>query len=252
MNEKIYFTSIENKKDFGKFLNSKERRIFNFLNANSLYLFKKNKEFSSFLKDFQKILVNFVDGVLISLTLSIKKRKLIRKMPGPDITEFIFTRKDLLKDKKIFLIGFTEQDLNFLCKKYPKLKRKNLSSYNPPYIEGLNFSKKEIAKISDLIKKFDAEYVFIGIGNPKQEFLSKELYSKTKAKYFFNVGAAFDFLSEKKKRAPKILQKIGLEWFYRLISDFKHSKDKVWRSFIALKYLNWVELELDKNSPKSL
>ena len=42
-----------------------------------------------------------------------------------------------------------------------------------------------------------------------------------------NVGAALDFLLEKKKQAPNAVKALGIEWLYRLITDFEHSKKKV-------------------------
>ena len=41
----------------------------------------------------------------------------------------------------------------------------------------------------------------------------------------------------KKKESKSIIQRFGLEWLFRLITDFKHSKKKVWKSFLGLRYL---------------
>jgi len=92
-------------------------------------------------------------------------------------------------------------------------------------------------KISRLIVKSEADYVWVCVGCPKQNILTEELYKKTNTRIFFNVGSALDFALEKKKNAPKSFQKVGMEWFYRLITDFEHSKKKVLKSFLALKYL---------------
>ena len=98
--------------------------------------------------------------------------------------------------------------------------------------------------MSDLINSKKIDFVWVGMGCPKQNILSKELFEKTKAKSFFNVGAALDFLINKKSKAPNWVQKIGLEWLYRLITDFKNTRKKAWRSFIANKYLfNSVKLK---------
>ena len=55
-----------------------------------------------------------------------------------------------------------------------------------------------------------------------------------------------DFITEKKKEAPKFIREIGMEWFYRLITDFRYSRKKVWRSLIGSFYaLNIVKLKKD-------
>lgn len=231
------------KEEISKILESRERSIFNFLNLHDIYFFQKNVLFKKVLT--QNFSRNFIDGFTLSLFLSIKKFKKIGRLRGPT-----FTREFLKKNtnKKYFFIGLEEKDLNFLVKKFPKLKRKNLFCYNPPYIKGIIFKKDEINKISKLINKSESDYVWVGIGSPKQNILSYQLFNKTRATYFFNVGAAFDFILGKKREAPLIIQKIGLEWFYRLITDFKHSKKKVWRSFIGLIYLltKRVKIEIIK------
>ena len=107
----------------------------------------------------------------------------------------------------------------------------------------MSFDEKEIKKISVKINSFKPTYVWVGIGNPKQEILASQLFEKTKAAYFFNVGAAIDFILGKKKESPPFFSKIGLEWLYRLITDFKYSRKKVLKSFFGLFYLLNVKLK---------
>jgi N-acetylglucosaminyldiphosphoundecaprenol N-acetyl-beta-D-mannosaminyltransferase len=42
------------------------------------------------------------------------------------------------------------------------------------------------------------------------------------------VGAAFDFLSGRKRQAPPALQRLGLEWLYRLV----HEPRRLWRRYL--------------------
>ena len=58
----------------------------------------------------------------------------------------------------------------------------------------------------------------MGLGAPKQEkWIKKNLDKYPSARLIMTVGGAFDFLTGRQKRAPKILQKIGLEWIWRLL-----------------------------------
>jgi len=70
------------------------------------------------------------------------------------------------------------------------------------------------------IKKVGADYIWIGLGSPKQDQIASDL-SKLTGTLCIAVGAAIEFVSGEKKEAPKILQSLYLEWFFRLCSDPK-------------------------------
>lgn len=67
--------------------------------------------------------------------------------------------------------------------------------------------------------KMNPTYIWVGLGAPKQELWIAEATRLYPSKLFFGIGAAFDFISGKKSRAPLWMQKMGLEWFYRLIQE---------------------------------
>jgi exopolysaccharide biosynthesis WecB/TagA/CpsF family protein len=126
------------------------------------------------------------------------------------------------------------KDLKQLIDVFPKLK--NSKAYVPSYIQGITFPKNEITSMIKELKKFKPDYVWVCIGNPKQEILANQLYKEYTTLYF-NIGAATDFLLKRKKELPLIFRRLGLEWLYRLITDFKYSWKKVWGSLIGLIYL---------------
>jgi len=203
-----------------------KKYCFNFLNAYSVYLFRRNEMFRDSLINGSKHNYNFVDSFYVSLILKIKYLKKINRLQGPNFTEYFISNKELTTNKKLFFIGFENKDLDYLTKKY-KLKRNNLQAYNPPYIKESRFSDTDQKTIIDLINKSKSDYVFIGVGNPKQEILANDIIGKINIKGIFNVGAAFDFITDKKKRSPSIYQKIGLEWLYRLITNYKYIRKRI-------------------------
>jgi len=240
MGKKLSFIEVKNPHIFlNNLANKKDRLIFNFLNSHDLYFFVKEPEFRD---TFDKNSVNFIDGFVISAYLSLLNRRKIKRISGPNFIIDFLKDMEYNQNKKQLFIGLEKKDLKKLVQKFPHLKLKNLFCYNPPYIKDIKFPKKEINKIAKIIKSKKIDFVWIGIGCPKQNILTYDLYYRTKTKYFFNVGAALDFLLEKKKRAPKVIRLFGIEWLYRFITDFKHSKKKVWRSFVSLLYLNKIEL----------
>ncbi|GIU68447.1 MAG: hypothetical protein KatS3mg093_334 [Candidatus Parcubacteria bacterium] len=231
---------LSEKENIKKILKENKRIIFNFFNSHDLYFFSK---YPLFRKVISFNSINFTDGSVISFYLSLKNLKKVRRFSGPDFIKDFFEKKEIVSKKRHFFVGFEEKDIEKLIKKFPYLDKKNLFCYNPAYIKKIKFSEKEINKIAKIINSKKTNIVWVGLGCPKQYFLTYDLFKKTKVKYFFNVGAGLDFLLGKKKRAPKIIRSLGIEWLYRLITDFKHSKKKVWRSFVSLQYLNKVQLK---------
>ena len=75
------------------------------------------------------------------------------------------------------------------------------------------------AGIIEEINRLSPDFVWIGLGTPKQqEFIYKHKASFTRG-ILFAVGFAFDVNAGTKKDAPQWMQRIGLTWFYRLLSE---------------------------------
>ncbi len=88
--------------------------------------------------------------------------------------------------------------------------------------------------------------VWIGLGAPKQELWARTISPLAPQTLFFAVGAAFDFLTDTKKRAPLWMQKSGLEWFYRLAQEPRRlAKRYLTTNF---EFVGKVTLELLKNN----
>jgi N-acetylglucosaminyldiphosphoundecaprenol N-acetyl-beta-D-mannosaminyltransferase len=221
--QKLFFS----KEDPLKLINLKKKVIFNFLNAESLWHYKNTSPYNKLILN--KNNINFPDGKYIGLKLKLSQKR------GPS-----FTRNFLLsspaKSKKHFIIGnCTQKELSTVA----SIPLKNIKVYSPPYIKQSVFSDAEKNKIVFLLNLFKPDYVWVGIGAPKQEILSNQLYLKYACNYI-NIGAAIDFLTNKKSEAPSIFIKLKLEWFYRLVTDFKRSKKKVYRSIVGLRYLKYI------------
>jgi N-acetylglucosaminyldiphosphoundecaprenol N-acetyl-beta-D-mannosaminyltransferase len=226
MKKQMIFT----KKAPEEVLKNNRKGIFNFQNFHSLYLFKKNKNF----REAITLPNNFIfsDGRILSLFLG------TRQIRGPTFTKE-FMQNSINKKQKHFFILPRERDREKLIEKFPELK--NSKAHSPPYIQDAVFPSEEIEKIVKKLGSFRPDYVWVCVGNPKQEILSNQLYKEYPALYF-NVGAAMDFLLGEKKESPEILRKVGLEWFYRLITDFRYSGKKVWRSLLGLGSLRKVRI----------
>jgi len=93
---------------------------------------------------------------------------------------------------------------------------KIVGSYSPPF---RNLFPNEEMKIIDMIDSASPDILFVGLGVPKQEKWMHDFSSRIKVPISIGVGAAFDFISGEKRQAPEWMQKRGLEWFFRLMTE---------------------------------
>ncbi|MBE5838025.1 MAG: WecB/TagA/CpsF family glycosyltransferase [Butyrivibrio sp.] len=158
------------------------------------------------------------------------------RVAGPDFMKNMF--RDT-QDGKLshYFYGSTEETLSKLRSnlesEYPGLNIKGM--YSPPF-RALSPEEDEadIKRINDS----GADIVWIGLGAPKQEKWMKAHEGKINA-VMMGVGAGFDFHAGTAKRAPLWVQRIGLEWLFRLFTDpkrlfkryFATNIEFIWSSF---------------------
>jgi N-acetylglucosaminyldiphosphoundecaprenol N-acetyl-beta-D-mannosaminyltransferase len=70
-----------------------------------------------------------------------------------------------------------------------------------------------------MLEASGADCVWVGLGSPRQEHWLAEHRDRLSAPLLLAVGAAFDFHSGSKRRAPRIMQRTGTEWLFRLASE---------------------------------
>lgn len=93
-------------------------------------------------------------------------------------------------------------------------------------------SPRETKKIRSLIRKTRPNILFVAWGAPKQEiWIRKNLKKFRSPLVAVGVGGTFDFIAGMRVRAPKWMQKMGLEWFYRLMQQPKRF-GRIWTAVI--------------------
>ena len=70
-----------------------------------------------------------------------------------------------------------------------------------------------------LIEFINPDFVFVGITSPIKEYLIEYLQSDGNKSVFMGVGGSFDVISGYIPRAPKWMQKSGLEWLFRVMQE---------------------------------
>ena len=125
-------------------------------------------------------------------------------------------------DKRIFLLGAKEGVAEIAKKKInSRIGREIVTgTYSPPF--GFEKDEQECEWIVDMLRQTDANVVLVGLGNPKQTlWIYKYKDRVPNIKVWMALGATIDFEAGNIKRAPKIYQKLALEWLYRLCKEPK-------------------------------
>jgi exopolysaccharide biosynthesis WecB/TagA/CpsF family protein len=82
---------------------------------------------------------------------------------------------------------------------------------------------------AEFVARSGARFTFIAVGSPQQEMIAAEAKAIPGGTGMaLCIGAALDFLTGKQKRAPRSLQRLGLEWAHRLLSNPK----RMWRRYL--------------------
>ncbi len=90
-------------------------------------------------------------------------------------------------------------------------------------------TESEDAALVRRINESGADIVWVGLSTPKQEYWMSSHLGRLRAPVMVGVGAAFDFHAGTKKQAPRWMQKSGLEWFFRLITEPR----RLWKRYLT-------------------
>jgi N-acetylglucosaminyldiphosphoundecaprenol N-acetyl-beta-D-mannosaminyltransferase len=89
--------------------------------------------------------------------------------------------------------------------------------YSPP--PGFERDPAENQRIFEIIASANPDLLILGFGAPKQELWIHAHADRVHAKVALCIGATIDFLAGEKRRAPRWMRRLGLEWFHRLASE---------------------------------
>ena len=146
---------------------------------------------------------------------------------GPSYMEEIF-KITVEKGYRHYFYGSTEETLEKLYKKltvnYPGIQIAGM--YSPPFRP---LTKEEAHINIQRINDTNPDFVWVGLGAPKQEKWMAAYQGKVNG-FMVGVGAGFDYFAENISRAPEWMQRMNLEWVYRLIQDPKRLFRRYWHA----------------------
>lgn len=179
-----------------------------------------------FLRCYENASLVLADGNPLIWASKVLKEPLKDLVTGSDLFPAV-CRQAAEDGHKVFFLGglegVAEKAAGNLNKKNPNLKV--VGTYSPPF--GFEKDEKENEKIIHLINKEQPHILFVGVGAPKQEKWMCHNMDKLEVNVALGIGASFDFEAGTIKRAPKVVRKTSMEWFWR----FSHEPKRLFRRY---------------------
>ena len=181
-------------------------------NVDHVIRINKNEAFR---KLYEQADISINDSRIINNLAHLLHIELKDVIPGSDLTKSIIERI-ANTDTKITVIGSSKETIDVIKKKFNLV---NIFHYNPPM--GFINEEEEVNKCIKFICNNPARFIFLAVGSPRQEILAEKAKLAEAEGVFLSIGASLLFLSGEEKRAPLIVQKLSLEWLYRLVQSPK-------------------------------
>jgi len=166
------------------------------------------------------------DGMPLVWIARARGQRAIGRVCGPDLMRQICT-DPCLAHWRHFFYGSTSRTLEELqrqlCEWNPDIKI--CGAVSPPFREE---AQKEDPNVIEQINAARADIVWVGLGAPKQDVWMALNRDALEAPVLIGIGAAFDFLAGIKSRAPRWMQRAGLEWLFRLWCEPR----RLWRRYV--------------------
>jgi N-acetylglucosaminyldiphosphoundecaprenol N-acetyl-beta-D-mannosaminyltransferase len=166
------------------------------------------------------------DGQPLVWAMNLLGHSLPSRVYGPDLFMHACARA-AETGARFYLYGGREESLERLRtelpRRYPGLRVAGVQ--HAPFRE---LSDEEAAATAETINASGADVVWVGLGVPLQEKWMAAMRPRLEAPVLVGVGAAFDFHAGVKKQAPNALQRLGLEWAFRLWQE----PGRLWRRYL--------------------
>ncbi len=192
--------------------------------------------------EFKRILnrsaLNLPDGVGVVWAARRLGHPLRERVAGSDLVSRIADRAQAT-GWLIFLLGASEgvaeQAANRLRERYPRTRIVGTYAGSP--------QTEEEAGIAARIRMSRANVLLVAFGAPRQDKWIDRNIEHTDVAVAMGIGGSLDFIVGTQKRAPKWMQRVGLEWLYRLIREPWR-----WRRQLALPRFVWLVLSAKRDA----
>jgi len=159
-------------------------------------------------------LVN-VDGMPVVWAARLLGKPLKERVAGGDLFEALMRRAHE-RGWRVFLLGARAEVVAGVAemyrRRYPALV---IAGWRDGYWQG----EAEEAAVAEQVRASGADLLFVALGSPKKEEFLGRWQATMRIPFAMGVGGSFDVAIGRVKRAPRWMQRAGLEWFYRFLQE---------------------------------
>jgi N-acetylglucosaminyldiphosphoundecaprenol N-acetyl-beta-D-mannosaminyltransferase len=209
--------------------------------AHYLNLALKSKYF--YIKIFEAFFQMIWSGLKIIFRPQSIKNVIPEKISGSDFF-WDLVKLASKKELNIFLLGGYGDTTEIVCKKIAKI-------YPDLKVVGISNSDPQDQSLVEKIRNSRTDILLVAFGPVTQEIWISENLKSTGVKLAIGLGGTFDYVAGKKLFAPKWIRAIGLEWFFRLLTQPQRFK-RIWNATFGLllgtiRFKVWKTMGLRKN-----
>ncbi len=155
------------------------------------------------------------DGMPLIWASRLQGTPLPERMAGSDLI-WLLSAAMAAEGRSVFLLGgdpgTADGTAEVLRARYPGLRIAGTACPQP----GFERDERAVAELTGLLVSVRPDLVFVALGCPKQEYLIRSLRSCLPQAWWMGVGISFGFVCGDVRRAPRWMQRLGLEWVHRL------------------------------------
>jgi len=181
------------------------------INAGKVALMEKDEKLKDIVKSCP--IIN-ADGQSVVWASKLMGRPVPERVAGIDLMGKLI-EVSARKGYRIYFFGAKEEVVKKVVKvykdKYPNL---NVAGYRNGY-----FTEADMPSIIEDMKNSKADILFVAFSSPKKEYWLAKYMDAIDIPFCMGVGGSFDVVSGKTRRAPKWMQRTGLEWYYRFMQE---------------------------------
>lgn len=188
-------------------------------NVDQMVKLQTDREFYEIVKRAEWVVC---DSKILFLCAQMTKTPLKEAIPGSSFFTLFYEYHQNDEDCRIFLLGAMDGVAQKAMERINERmgRRMVVGAYSPTY--GFEKKQEENERIYEMINASGANVVLVGVGCPKQEkWIDAHKEKMPGVNLWMALGATIDFEAGNVRRAPKIFQRLYLEWFYRFLQEPK-------------------------------
>lgn len=202
-------------------LRTRNRLLIGVVNAAKIVHLTRDRELCRSLLDCDLIVA---DGMAVVWASKLLGRPLPARVPGIDLFEQLLLMA-VAEGHGVYLLGSRPQTLQLLQERLQeKLPTLHISGARDGY-----FSDQEAQTVAEDISSSGADMLFLGITSPKKENFLRTYGAQLGVPVLHGVGGSFDIFAGVTRRAPRLWQRLGLEWAFRVLQEPR----RLWRRYLT-------------------